>query len=73
MLFVAGYWVLYANVVELRFRLRQVVVAIVVGLSFLKLYLSNDIAPARYDNLLFGIESYAKRRATMLRFLDDER
>lgn len=73
MLFVAGYWVLYANVVELRFRLRQWVVAIVVGLSFLKLYLSNDIAPARYDNLLFGIESYAKRRATMLRFLDDER
>lgn len=72
-LFVAGYWVLYANVMELKFVLRRVVAAVAVGLVFVKLYLSNDIAPARYDNLLFGIESYSQRRAAMLRFLEDER
>lgn len=71
-LFVMGYWVLYANSCTLRYRLRQVVATAAIVLVLTKLYLSNNVPPARYDNLLFGIESYHSRRATILRFLERE-
>ncbi len=72
-LFVAGYWVLYANVIYLRYYMRQIVATVAVGLALLKLHLSNDIPPARYENLITGIESYEKRRAVMWNFLREER
>lgn len=72
-LFVAGYWVLYTNVIYIGYYLRQIVAAVAISLAQIKLYLSNDIPPARYDNILFGVESYEKRKSVMLKFLSDQR
>lgn len=61
LLFVFGYWILYANIFYLNYRLRQLIMLFIIVLSFIKVNMVNSIPPARYENILFGIDSYDTR------------
>ena len=69
-LFVFGYWILYANTAVLNYKFRQIVYAFAMLLVTAKVFMSNNIPPAKYDNVLFGIESYETRRAVYESFAD---
>lgn len=69
-LFVFGYWILYSNTVVLKYKYRQVIYALAMLLVIVKVYMSNNIPPAKYENILFGIESYETRRALYESFAD---
>lgn len=61
-LFMFSYWILYPNVISLRFKLRQIVNAISIFIVYLKIFTTNTIPPAKYDNILFGVDSYENKR-----------
>lgn len=67
-LFVFGYWILYSNTAVLKFRSRQLVYAFSMFLVVVKVFMANNIPPAKYDNVLFNIESYESRRAVYENF-----
>ncbi len=69
-LFMFSYWILYPNVLGLKFKTRQLIYMFSFVLMLLKIFLSNNIPPAKYDNLLFGIEDYYSRRSTYENFAD---
>ena len=63
-LFMFSYWILYPNILNLKFNVRQLICLSSFILVFMKIFLSNNIPPAKYDNLLFGIEDYHSRKQT---------
>lgn len=69
-LFMFSYWILYPNIIRVSYKYRQVVYVGVVLLSLMKIYLANNILPAKYDNLLFGIESYDVKAQRYENYLD---
>ena len=69
-LFMFSYWILYPNVLDLKFKTRQLVYIPSLLLVFLKVFISNNIPPAKYDNLLFGIEDYHSRKQTYDYYVD---
>lgn len=69
-LFMFSYWVLYPNVLNLKFKSRQLIYIFSFILVFLKVFLSNSISPAKYDNVLFGIDDYNTRKTIYENFAD---
>lgn len=69
-LFMFSYWILYPNVIKTKFKYRQIVYVAVIVLSIMKIYLANGIPPAKYDNVIFGIDSYDKRTQIYENYLD---
>lgn len=69
-LFMFSYWVLYPNILGLKFNVRQLVYLSSFLLVFIKVFLSNNIPPAKYDNLLFGIEDYNTRKSIYESYVD---
>jgi hypothetical protein len=69
-LFVCGYWVLYSNVTTLRWRWRQVVLAIALLLAIAKISIANQSIAARYESLLWKITPYNTRRAEITPLLN---
>lgn len=70
-LFMFSYWILYPNVIKIGYKYRQIVYVISVILVMLKVVMSNSEIYARYDNLLFGIQSYEERMAIQLDYFDE--
>lgn len=69
LLFMFSYWILYPNVIALKLKYRQLILTVLIFLAFLKIYSSNTIPPAKYDNLIFGIEDYNSRKDTYDRYV----
>jgi hypothetical protein len=69
-LFVCGYWVLYSNVASLRWRWRQVVLAIALLLAIAKISIANQSIAARYESVLWKITPYNTRRAEITPLLN---
>lgn len=69
-LFIFSYWILYPNILNLKFNVRQLICLSSFLLVFMKVFLSNNIPPAKYDNLLFGIEDYHTRKSLYENFAD---
>lgn len=70
-LFTFSYWILYSNVLNLKFKFRQLIYVFSFILVFLKVFLSNSNPPAKYDNLLLGIEDYYSRKQTYESYVDN--
>ena len=64
LLLVFSYWILFSNIVVLRFQLRPTIMSVILIISLLKVYTGNQNVMSSYDNLLWGIKSYEERRAT---------
>lgn len=69
-LFMFSYWILYPNILGLKFNVRQLIYLSSFLLVFMKVFLSNNIPPAKYDNLLLGIEDYNTRKSIYEDFAD---
>lgn len=69
-LFMFSYWVLYPNVLTLKYKARQIIYAISMFFVVVKIYALNIIPPAKYDNVLFGIEDYGTRKIRYENFAD---
>lgn len=65
-LFMFSYWILYPNTLSLRIKFKNTIVTISVILALLKVYTSTNMLPAKYDNLILGIEDYDTRRQIQL-------
>lgn len=61
-LFMFSYWILYPNTLFIKYKNRKLLFYITIFLVLIKIFLSNNIPPAKYDNVLFGIESYENKR-----------
>lgn len=61
MLFMFGYWILYPNVLNIRFKWRPVVVIVISFLIAAKIMMSNSNIDAKYQNVLTGIDTYERR------------
>lgn len=70
-LFMFSYWILYPNSMTCKYKYRQFIYTAAVILAFLKIYSANLIPPAKYDNLLFGIEDYHSRKQTYESYVDN--
>ena len=69
-LFVCAYWILYTNVIMLRFRYRQLISTFALVVAILKIYLPNTIPIARYENVLIGVRPYDVQRAVVESYFD---
>jgi hypothetical protein len=72
LLFVAAYWVLYPNIYALIEHKLNKVLFLVIMLMYaaVKLVNANSNVLAKYDNVLFGIESYENRYDTFVNSYD---
>lgn len=61
MLFMFGYWILYPNVLNIRFKWRPIVVIVISFLIVAKIMMSNSNIDAKYQNVLTGIDTYERR------------
>jgi hypothetical protein len=73
LLFVSAYWILYPAVISLinNIKLRLFFIIALIAYSSLKIVLIYSNIVSRYDNLLFGIESYEVRKGILENNLDD--
>ncbi len=62
LLLIFSYWILFSNVIALRFKYRPIIVPFLIVLSFLKIFTSTQSIMAYYDNHLWGIKSYEERK-----------
>lgn len=61
-LFIFSYWFLYANVMYIKTKFRQLIRVCVKTLVVLKIITSYNIPTYEYENLIFGISSYDVRK-----------
>lgn len=70
-LFIIGYWTLYPNIVSLKSKYRPVINYSIGILVSMKIFLSYSSNASKYQNIIFGIDSYEKRsNEVMESFLD---
>lgn len=60
-IFIIGNWMLYANIFKCRFKYRPIVILYVTLLISAKIVLSYSNIGAKYQNVLFGVDSFEKR------------
>jgi hypothetical protein len=72
LLFAFSYWILYPNIIRIiqRPRMPNNFLYLVVFYCILKVALSNYSVFSKYDNLVFGIESYQERSARVSKDLN---
>lgn len=70
-LFIIGNWVLYTNVINCKYRAKQVINVAIGILVFLKIVLSFSNIGTKYQNILFGIDSYESRAKECLEIAID--
>ena len=61
-LFIFSYWILFSNVVVLRYKFRRIIMSYLIIISLFKVTGSLNLM-CYYDNLLWGIQSYQERKA----------
>lgn len=71
LLLIFSYWILFANIFKLRFRLRKLILPIFFLMAFMKLYAASLDVTCRYDNLMWGIEDFSKRESMAMNLLND--
>lgn len=69
-LFMFSYWILYPNILIIKNKYRQLLYSFSIFLVFAKVFMSNNIEPAKYDNVVFGIEDYETRKLIYENFAD---
>jgi hypothetical protein len=62
-LFIFSYWILYPHVLRLKFKFRQPLQIFISLLVILKIATAFNYKGAGYENVLFGIQSYERRKA----------
>jgi len=65
-LFLASYWIIIPGLIISKHRYRTIIACALITLGFTKLILSTQDQVARYENLLFEIESYDQRKSGVL-------
>ncbi len=70
-LFMFSYWVLYPNAITIKSKYRRFIYAVSILLAFVKIYSSNTNVPAKYENILFGIEDYNHRKQAYESYVDN--
>lgn len=60
-LFIIGYWVLYPNVLECKYKMRPTINVGIYILVFLKIFLSYSTIASKYQNVILGVDSYENR------------
>lgn len=70
LLFVVGYWILLSNIFFIKFPLKKIYTFLIIIFAFYRLYATNTTIVSKYDNLLWGIESYENRRSSCYSFMN---
>lgn len=69
-LLLIGYWVLLVNVFRIQFPYKRIVTCILIIFALYRIIMSNNTIVSRYDNLLWGIESYEERRTDFYKHVE---
>lgn len=69
LLLIFSYWILFSNIIVLRFKLRPIIVFLLIMISLLKVFTSSQSIMCYYDNLLWGVKSYEERKAKIINLL----
>lgn len=70
LLFIIGYWILLSNLFYIQFKTKKLVLSFIICLCMMRIVLSNNTIISKYDNIIWGIESYELRRNAVYRFTD---
>lgn len=70
LLFIIGYWILLSNLFYIQFKTKKLVLSFIICLCMTRIVLSNNTIISKYDNIIWGIESYELRRNAVYRFTD---
>lgn len=72
-LFVLGYWILYPNILNLRYKFYKYVNMGIWLLLSLKMYSSFNQKAAEYSNIIFGIPNYSRERSEAIKELSNSK
>ena len=72
-LFMFSYWILYPNVINLRFKIRQIVYLVSIFFVFVKIYVANIGLSAKYENILWNTDNYEIRKQIQLEVFEQNK
>lgn len=69
-LFVFSYWILYPNIIYLKYNARKLIYILSTVLVFLKVYTGNTAPSAKYENILWSEDNYEERKHIQLLYFE---